>query len=85
MLLFLVLLFVALGVAWKVFRVIRGAKKGFRDGMGGMGGGSRRENAQRRSTTTAGGDTIIDTRDHAHANQKIFGKDDGEYVDFKEQ
>lgn len=84
-LLILVLLFVAMGMAWKVFRVVRGAKKSFRDGMGGMGGNTRHENVRHRSTTTAGGDTIIDTRDREHANQKIFGKDDGEYVDFQEK
>ncbi len=30
------------------------------------------------------GDTIIDNRDPNEANRKIFGKNDGEYVDFEE-
>lgn len=30
------------------------------------------------------GETLIDTRDAAHAGRKIFSADDGEYVDFKE-
>ena len=38
----------------------------------------------RRTTRTSNGVTIIDSRDPSVANQKIFGKDEGEYVDFQE-
>lgn len=36
-------------------------------------------------TTTANGDTVIDRRSPEKANQKIFDKSEGEYVDYKEE
>jgi len=51
--------------------------------------GSKKQQQQsnthtRRTTRTANGVTIIDDRDPSVANKKIFAKDEGEYVDFKE-
>lgn len=46
----------------------------------GMNGGT----AGARTHTTASGTTIIDNRDPATADRKIFADGDGEYVDFEE-
>ena len=55
------------------------------------GSGWRRREAgpqgqQRRhtATRTADGVTIVDSRDPEKANKKIFGRDEGEYVEFTE-
>lgn len=38
-----------------------------------------------RQTTTRSGEVIIDRRDPDKASQKIFTKDEGEYVDYQEE
>lgn len=40
---------------------------------------------QPRHTATAHGDTIIDRRNPEEASQKIFRRDEGEYVDYEEE
>ena len=40
---------------------------------------------QHTHTTTENGDTIIDNRSEQQANRKIFSKNEGEYVDYKEE
>ena len=54
--------------------------QGSRQGRSRTGAGSARRSAQ-----TATGETIIDTRDHATANRRIFADDEGEYVDYEEE
>ena len=44
----------------------------------------RQQQPSRRTTRTADGLTIIDNRDAAERDKKIFAQDEGEYVDFKE-
>lgn len=44
----------------------------------------KQEKSQSRRQTTSGGVTIEDRRDPNRANKKIFARDEGEYVDFKE-
>lgn len=74
---------VALGLSvWKAYRTIRRRMDQFNSRMAGGSGSGQRE--PRRQTTTVHGDTITDTRNRQQASQKIFDKDEGEYVDFKE-
>ncbi len=40
---------------------------------------------RRRQTKTSSGDIIIDRRSSKEMNQKIFHKNEGEYVDFEEE
>lgn len=42
----------------------------------------RTHTQSRRTSATTLKDEVIDRRDPAQANKKIFGKDEGEYVDF---
>ena len=43
------------------------------------------DGGRRGTAHTATGETIIDTRDRATANRRIFADDEGEYVDFEEE
>lgn len=67
---------------WKAYRTIRGRMRQFNDRMN--GGSPFNQRGQQQQTTTDSGDTITDTRNEQKASQKIFDKDEGEYVDFKE-
>jgi cytoskeletal protein RodZ len=72
----------ALGLSlWKAYLSIRQRMNQFNSRMN---GGGFKQHEQQRQTTTDHGDTITDTRSEQQANQKIFDKDEGEYVDFKE-
>ncbi|MGI6243611.1 MAG: DUF4834 family protein [Prevotella sp.] len=48
-------------------------------------GASKRAGWHKRQTQTPTGDTIIDRRTPEEANQKIFHKNEGEYVEFEEE
>lgn len=74
---------VAAGLAvWHIWRRIHRAV----DQLNRQMGGSRQDGAARQRTTrTDSGDTITDTRTPEQAGQKIFAKDEGEYVDFVEK
>lgn len=48
-------------------------------------GASKQTAQHRRQTQTPSGDTIIDQRTPEEANQKIFNKNEGEYVEFDEE
>lgn len=77
---------VAAGLAvWHIWRRIHRAV----DQLNRQMGGSRQDGAARqratRTTRTDSGDTITDTRTPEQAGQKIFAKDEGEYVDFVEK
>jgi hypothetical protein len=48
-------------------------------------GSSKRTGWHQRQTQTPSGDTIIDHRTPEEANQKIFHKNEGEYVEFEEE
>ncbi len=50
----------------------------------GTSGGQYRQ-PESTTTTTSEGTTIIDERSQAERKQKIFTKDEGEYVDFTEE
>lgn len=80
--------FIAVGVAiWRAWRRIKHATEQFQQQMGGGQQNKRKDstynNQSARTTKTDSGDTIIDTRSPEKANQKIFPKDEGEYVDYK--
>lgn len=92
-----VALVVVAAVVYRIYRRIRknvrdfAQQSGFAQGSGSQdfasgfsSQGSRSEDSFS-STTTEDGDTIIDTRRPQDVNKKIFAKDEGEYVDFKEQ
>ncbi|MBM6992949.1 MAG: DUF4834 family protein [Prevotella sp.] len=66
----------------RIFRLFRNQQNGGEDAKQ---GGGRRNSRTRRQTTTPSGDVIIDHRDPDKASQKIFRKDEGEYVDYKEE
>lgn len=51
----------------------------------GTQGTGKSQTQSRRTTQTAGGVTIIDSRDPQQADKKIFAHDEGEYVDFTEE
>lgn len=90
---------VALIVVRTVFNTIHKVRDAARSAMGmdteskGSNAGERYNNGsarggnatQGRRTRTTSGETIIDTRNPEHANRKIFAKDEGEYVDFREE
>ncbi len=99
LLIFLLLTFLAfiLACAWivrKLYRVL--GLKALADLLRGKTGSAQQQSESsgqhaagsaqgtRRRTATATGEVIVDQRDPAQANQKIFGKDEGEYVDFQE-
>lgn len=46
---------------------------------------SRRESSDRNRQSQSSPSTIIDTRDPARAQRKIFNDDEGEYVDYSEE
>lgn len=72
-------------VLWRVWRRIHRAVDQLNRQMGGaQSGGATRQRAAR-TTRTDSGDTITDTRTPEQAGQKIFAKDEGEYVDFVEK
>lgn len=76
----------ALRVVWKIYRrIMRNAAEQLKQQGGGAQDKGGYAQSHQRSTTTANGDTIIDTRNQEQANKKIFSKDEGEYVDFKEK
>lgn len=84
----LVVFIVAVGIValviWLAWRKIHKAMNGFGEQLGG-GKQSRQDSyRQRRTTTTGSGETIIDTRSPEQTQRKIFSKDEGEYVDYKE-
>jgi len=56
----------------------------FKGNPGNYGGQRKKQSKHTRRTYTASGVTIIDDRG-PQAEQKIFAKDEGEYVDFKEE
>lgn len=71
----------AMFALWRVWRRIKDTVSRFGNGMDKEGGGG----GHVRKTTTEGGDTIIDNRNPEEVDKKIFAKDEGEYVDFKEK
>lgn len=89
----LFVIIVILGTAifhiWKIYRRIHNATEQFKKQMGGgfdqNDGNYESSRSNVKTTTTDSGDTIIDRRTPEEANKKIFAKDEGEYVDFKEE
>lgn len=79
--LIVVILFAAVS-AWRMWRRIHKAVNDFNRQMG-EAADSKKQSASPHSYTD-NGDSIIDTRGAEQANQKIFSKDEGEYVDYKE-
>ena len=50
-----------------------------------MGRNNNSDEIRSRSTRTDNGDTIIDRRPRQEAEQKIFKREEGEYVDYEEE
>lgn len=69
-------------IIWRAWRKIHKTVNEFNQKFSG-GTQSQQGEPQQRTTTTDSGETIIDTRSQKQANQKIFSKDEGEYVDFE--
>lgn len=90
-LLFLVILVLMAAMALRGLYYRSGLKKAL-DALRGQAAGAspsdRNRNDggrhHRRAGKTPSGDVIIDHRDPEKAQQKIFGKDEGEYVDYEE-
>lgn len=76
-----VILFAAVS-AWRMWRRIHKVVNDLNQQMGDATGSGKQTTPPH--SYTDNGDTIIDTRGTEQANQKIFGKDEGEYVDYKE-
>lgn len=78
-------LFAVAFYAYRFYRKIHSTIKQFNRQMGGSDRQGQRSHDDRtaRQTTTQTGDTIIDNRSPREVNQKIFGKDEGEYVDYE--
>lgn len=91
---FLVAIAIIAFTVWRAWRKVHSVVNQFNEQFGGQGsqqGSAHRQsangqdsNGQQRTTTTDSGETIIDTRTEEQVNQKIFSKDEGEYVDYKE-
>lgn len=64
-----------------IYKVRNHTKNFFRQADDAM---NSQRNTTQRTSTTPDGETIIDQRDPETANRKIFDKDEGEYVKFKE-
>lgn len=64
----------------QIFNLFRGKTKGEHRRQG----TSKQTHWGKRQTQTPSGITIIDHRTPEKVNQKIFQKDEGEYVDFEE-
>lgn len=80
---FLVAIAVAAFTIWRAWRRVHNAVNQFNQQFGSSAQQQNSSGQQHRTTTTDSGETIIDTRTEEQANQKIFGKDEGEYVDYK--
>lgn len=72
-------------VIWRTWRKVHKAVDQFNQQFGGDAQAQQRQTSQeqQRTTTTDSGETIIDTRSQKQVNQKIFSKDEGEYVDYE--
>lgn len=71
-------------VVWQAWRKIHKTVDQFNKQFGGSTAQQEGSSRQQRTTTTDSGETIIDTRSQEDANRKIFSRDEGEYVDYKE-
>lgn len=85
LILFVIALFIVAVTAFVLFRKFRDIASRFRSQMGGSNftDGSRQRTS--RQTFTPNGDIILDNRTPEQANRKIYAKDEGEYVDYKEK
>lgn len=71
-------------IIWRAWRKIHNTVNQFNSQFG-SGAYQNEDVSPHRSTTTDSGETIIDMRSQEKANQKIFRKDEGEYVDYEEK
>ncbi len=89
---FLFAVIMVLVIAFTIYRRLHGMARKFQEQMGGFGS-EQQESRERRSASgqrrrdysQSCNETIIDERSPEEANRKIFPKDEGEYVDFKEE
>lgn len=81
---FLVAFAIVAFAVWRAWRRVHNAVNHFNEQFGGSAQ-QQQSATQQRTTTTDTGETIIDTRSEEQANQKIFSKDEGEYVDYEEK
>ena len=81
---FIVVLFMGVVFFWNIiktfFRIFRQVKRG-------LGGDANMQDAYRRQSGSHSSDreSVVDRRSSKEANQKIFSKDEGEYVDYTEE
>ncbi|KXB83389.1 hypothetical protein HMPREF3034_01284 [Prevotella sp. DNF00663] len=79
-------LFALVFIAYSFFRRLRESAKRMQDQMNGRyTSGTRTSSSTRQTYSNKKGETVVDHRTSAEANHKIFSKDEGEYVDFKEE
>uniref|UniRef100_A0AB33J967 DUF4834 family protein n=1 Tax=Prevotella sp. GTC17260 TaxID=3236796 RepID=A0AB33J967_9BACT len=73
-------------IAYSFFRRLRDSARKMQDQVNGRyAGRASASSSTRRTYSDKEGETVVDQRTSAEANQKIFSKDEGEYVDFKEE
>ncbi len=83
---------IVLAVAFVIYRRLHGIARNFQHQMGGFGSREQAghygdDTSRQTNRTQANGcnEIITDERSPEEANRKIFSKDEGEYVDFKEE
>ncbi|WP_314739279.1 DUF4834 family protein [Hoylesella pleuritidis] len=73
---------IIVGIAiYIIYTRVKNASRNFRAQFGGSSKGQRRP----KQTHTADGEIIIDNRTQNGTSRKIFSKNEGEYIDFKEE
>ena len=85
---FIVGILAAAAIIYYAFSSLQNIMRRFRDNAGvdsAMGRNNNSDEIRSRSTRTDNGDTIIDRRSRQEAEQKIFKREEGEYVDYEEE
>lgn len=85
---FIVGILAAAAIIYYAFSSLQNIMRRFRDNAGAdpaMGRNNNSDETRSRSTRTDNGDTIIDRRSRQEAEQKIFKREEGEYVDYEEE
>jgi Sec-independent protein translocase protein TatA len=81
LIMFLAAIFIAGIFIYRIYASLHDGVKQFRRQMN---GDNTQNNNNRKKRSATDDEAIYDTRKPEKANQKIFNKDEGEYVDFEE-
>ena len=85
---FIVGILAAAAIIYYAFSSLQSIMRRFRDNAeadSAMGRNNNSDETRSHSTRTDNGDTIIDRRSRQEAEQKIFKREEGEYVDYEEE